>query len=345
MLGLVARKINTPNPENASLQELAEAGRVGKNETAARCTAIRMLIVGIAREQVCAALLVTPRSLQKWTKAFNERGVDGLIAKKGRGRKKIIRGEKDRSLAALLDAPEQAQREFWTARAFHGYIRERCEVECSYQTVVRFFHDKGFALKVPQPWPDRQDEQLRAGFRERLRQWAQEQDTDIWFCDESGFEGDPRPRRRWDRKGRKTRVTKNGDHVRMNVIGLVCPRTGEFFAIEASHVDTEMFQAFLDEANRTIHPRRKRNILIMDNASWHKRKSLEFGAFEPEFLPPYSPDLNPIERVWLVMKSRWFNNHVCRDRQALIDRLDQAILDIIAQPETTRKTASMRTLF
>ncbi|MCK7469775.1 MAG: transposase [Desulfomicrobium escambiense] len=68
-------------------------------------------------------------------------------------------------------------------------------------------------------------------------------------ADDSGVEGDPRPRRRrWDLKGRKTRATKNGDHLRMNAIGMVCPRTGQFFAIDASHSDAVMFQAFLDEA-------------------------------------------------------------------------------------------------
>ncbi|MGD9818702.1 MAG: transposase, partial [Desulfomonilaceae bacterium] len=42
------------------------------------------------------------------------------------------------------------------------------------------------------------------------------------------------------------------------------------------------------------------------NASWHKSKSLNWGRFEPIFLPPYSPDLNPIERLWLIMKAQWF---------------------------------------
>jgi hypothetical protein len=35
----------------------------------------------------------------------------------------------------------------------------------------------------------------------------------------------------WNKKGRKTRVTKNGDHLRINVIGMVCPHSGEFFAV------------------------------------------------------------------------------------------------------------------
>jgi hypothetical protein len=49
-------------------------------------------------------------------------------------------------------------------------------------------------------------------------------DNDIWFADESGYEGDPRLRKRWDKKGSKTRMAKNGGYLRMNVIGMVCPR-------------------------------------------------------------------------------------------------------------------------
>jgi transposase len=66
-----------------------------------------------------------------------------------------------------------------------------------------------------------------------------------------------------------------------------------------------------------IRPSRKRNLLILDNASWHKRKSLNWHFFEPLYLPPYSPDLNPIERLWLVMKANWFANIRCKDRQKL----------------------------
>ena len=51
------------------------------------------------------------------------------------------------------------------------------------------------------------------------------------------------------------------------------------------------------------------------------KKSLNFFGWAPKFLPPYSPDFNPIERIWNTMKARWFNNYVCRDVQQLIDRL------------------------
>ena len=60
----------------------------------------------------------------------------------------------------LIDQPQEAERTFWTAKAFHGYIGKTYQIECSYETVVRFFHKQGYALKTPQPWPDKQDEQL-----------------------------------------------------------------------------------------------------------------------------------------------------------------------------------------
>ena len=341
----MARSLLQPNSDNGSIHELKKAARVGSMETTWRCTAIQMLVTGVSRAQVCQALLISERALRSWIKMFNERGADGLIVKKRPGRTSILRGEQAKQLTTLIEQPERAERTFWTAKAFHGYISETYQVDCSYQTVVRFFHQQGFALKVPQPWPDRQDEALRESFRQQLRELCQQPDVDIWFADESGFEGDPRPRRRWDKKGNKTRSTKNGDHLRMNVMGMVCPRTGEFFAIETSHSDSETFQAFLDEADKCIELQRPRNILILDNASWHKRKSTNWQGWKPMYLPPYSPDLNPIERIWLIMKARWFNNHVCKNVDQLIERLDQAILDVINNPNQIQKTAAIGKLF
>lgn len=341
----MARPTIEPNPENASIHELKEAARVGTPETSTRCVAIQMLIIGISREQVCQALLVSARTILKWIHAFNKHGVDGLIANKRPGRSRKIPREKASHFVDLIENPEQVDRTHWTARAFHGYLQETYHIECSYSTVVRFFHEQNFALKVPQPWPDRQDETLRKAFRERLKTLHEQTDIDIWFMDESGFEGECRSRRRWDQKGRKTRVVRNGDHLRMNVMGMVCPRTGEFFALEVSHVDSVVFQSFLDEAARFISPIRKRNILILDNASWHRNKKHNWHFFEALFLPAYSPDLNPIERIWFVMKSKWFTHFHAKNLEALIEQLDKAILDVIHHPDAVKNTTSIRTLF
>ena len=78
----------------------------------------------------------------------------------------------------------------------------------------------------------------------------------------------------------------------------------------------------------------RRAILVLDNAPWHKIKSLNWHHFEPEYLPPRSPDLNPIERLWLCMKADWFNCWIARTSEQLQDRLIETLRSLFDQPAT-----------
>jgi len=336
----VAQKTLAPNPENASLADLQAARKAGNKETDRRCLVVIMLLVGSTREQVMKIVELTDDAVRKIVRVFNLYGVDGLVAKKRPGRTPLISGSQKEEILEEFEEPGRAQRTFWTATAFHGHIAEKYKVECSYETVRRLLHEKGYVLKVPQPWPDRQDEELREKFLVRLRTLAEDEDVELWYGDETGIDGEPKPRRSWAIKGSKPRVVHNGDHVRLNIVGTVCPRMGEFFAIEASHCDTEVFQVFLDEAAASITPARKRNILILDNASWHKRKKLNWHFFEPLYLPPYSPDFNPIERIWLLMKAEHFTNIHCRSKAALIERADHALCELMDNPTKVASAAT-----
>ena len=307
-----------------------------------RMKAIHTLLRGIDHATVAAVFDVTRETLNRWIKNFNDKGVDGLIDAPRSGRPADISAEQKQCYRELIEHPDQAGQAHWTAKKFHGYLREQLDHEVGYRTVVRWLHEEGFRLKVPQPWPDRQDEAAREAFVELVKTWLADERIDLWYQDEMGVEGDPRPRRRWIQKGEKGRVTRNGDHVRMNVSGMVCPRTGEFFALEMSHSDGEMFQIFLDEANKGLALERARNLLIMDNASWHKNKTTRWGKFEPVYLPSYSPDLNPIERLWLLVKAQWFSDFIAKTREALMDRLDLALRWVIDRADDNRQTCRIK---
>jgi len=330
-----------PNPENASLADLYGARRAGRNgETYRRITVIIFLLTGSSREQVMRGLELSESAVRKIVKAFNSYGIDGLIARKRTGRRPIIAEDQKDALVEEFEEPGRAQRTFWTATAFHGHVRQKYLIECSYDTVLRFLHEKRYVLKVPQPWPDRQDEAQREAFREKLARLAEDPEVELWYGDETGIDGEPKPRRGWAVKGSNPRVVHNGDHTRLSILGTVCPRTGDFFAIEASHCDTDVFQAFLDEAATLITPTKKRNILILDNASWHKRKSLNWHFFEPLYLPPYSSDFNPIERIWLIMKAEYFTKIHCRTKAALIARTDYALCELMDNPDKVASAAT-----
>jgi transposase len=331
-----------PNAENCSSAELDAAIKAAvSHRSKDRLHSIKAIIMGFAPAQVAELFGVTERTLRIWVAAFNTQGIDGLTDKARPGRPHAIDAQHEESLVDLLHHPDKAQIAHWTAKKFHGYICKQLECEVGYSTVVRWMHERDFKLKVPQPWPDRQDEKQRQDWLESLRALLADPAVELWYMDEMGVEGDPRPRRRWSKKGSKPRVTKNGDHLRMNVTGMICPRTGEAFLLEFSHNDREIFQAFLDEANRQIQPQRARNVLICDNASWHKCKGNAWGQFQPLFLPPYSPDFNPIEKLWLLIKAEWFSDFVAKDRQALIARLDQALLWAMDRQPENRQTCSI----
>jgi transposase len=301
------------------------------------------LILGLGRAAVTHIFGVDERTLLRWINAFNARGIDGLLDRIKPGRPRKIAPERAEECRRAFEAPGTSGRAHWTAVKFHGHLRQELGIEIGYSTVIRFLHEQGFRLKVPQPWSDRHDEAARQGFREQLRELMRDDSVDIWFGDECGVEGEPKPRRRWAKRGEKTRGTYNGEHLRMNVTGMVCPRTGRFYALEFTHSDSDTFQVFLDEANKDLSLERKRQVLVLDNASWHHRKSLRWGWFEPLYLPPYSPDLNPIERLWLLMKAEWFTAFSTDQREVLIDRLDKALRWLINRQNGNLKTCAIPT--
>jgi transposase len=340
----MARLATMPNRENCTLEELETSSRAASSlRSHVRMRAIRALMLGFSHDQVAKLYSTTRRNLARWVERFNNRGIDGLLDRPRSGRPSKITSEKTAAYVDLIRHPELVDQTHWTGKKFHGYLREALEEEIGYRTVVRWLHEQGFRLKVPRSWPNGQDEEKRRDFVELLRVLFGDPEVDLWFSDETGIEGDPRPRRRWALRGEKILQPYEGSHIRMSATGTVCPRTGEFYALIFSHSDTEIFQIFLDHANSDISFERKRNILILDNASWHRSKKINWGRFEPVFLPPYSPDLNPIERLWLVMKDQWFSDFFAKSQDELINRLCLALNWVVNRKTQNQKTCAIQT--
>lgn len=103
------------------------------------------------------------------------------------------------------------------------------------------------------------------------------------------------------------------------------------------HCDRLVFQQFLDTmAEEAPHRKSKKFYLVLDNASWHKVKSLEWHHITPLFLPPYSPDLNPIERVWQHFQSHYLAGFITNKLAELDSKVEESIRALLEQPETLR---------
>jgi hypothetical protein len=106
-----------------------------------------------------------------------------------------------------------------------GYLKEKLSLEPSYRTAVRWLHELNFHLRVPQPWPERQNEEERKRFLKELRSLCADPTVELWFSDECGVEEDPRPRRRWVQPGKRRTVPYLGDHIR-------CSRSPEWRTLQ-----------------------------------------------------------------------------------------------------------------
>lgn len=309
-----------------------------------RLNAIRSLLLGISRATLCEQFCRTDRMLRLWIELFNRGGIDALITKARSGRPRKVKLQRVRDLLVpVLVNPAQAGQVHWTGVKLHGYLQEQLQIELGYSTPLRWLHELNFHLRVPQPWPERQNEEERKTFLEELRGLCADPKVQLWFGDECGVEGDPRPRRRWVQPGQRRTVPYLGDHIRQNVIGAVAPQSGQLFSLIVDGVDTEVFQFFLDEMARTVPPKPGvRQVFILDNASWHKAARLNWHHFEPKFLPGYSPDFNPIERLWLRLKADWFWDFIARTSDELTERLCLALRSFIAQPLKTASICSIR---
>ena len=206
---------------------------------------------------------------------------------------------------------------------------------------MRYLHEHNYARRIPRRMPeppDRDDwEKQREIFGGELITLLQDPACDVFFGDEAGFEGDPRPRAKWVKRGSRPTQGYFGGHVRQNVVGAVNPATGHLVSLIVPHCDTQVFQLFLDTMAQEAPASPGRKVmLVLDNASWHKTKSLQWRHIEPVYLPPYSPDFNPIERLWQHLKGHYLAGYITKDGNELNDKLSNSIRALLDRPETIR---------
>lgn len=90
------------------------------------------------------------------------------------------------------------------------------------------------------------------------------------------------------------------------------------------HVNTDCMQVFIDEVS-SRHPG-DRIVMILDGAGWHKAKKLTVPSnMRLLSLPPYAPELNPVEHLWDELREKNFGNLVFNSLDALEDHLEEAL--------------------
>ena len=212
----------------------------------------------------------------------------------------------------------------WTAERLATYLTEKTGIDLSSSQVRRILKRKKYSyIWAKYGLEDKQDPIKRGKFKDTLTQYlkiAREQPErlQIWFWDESGFSLRVIRRKGWGKKGKRKNVPGQRRCGRVNVMGAIRELDRKRVCFFVKKGNANIFYEQLQQLNELIkqewiskgnHPEDfskygPKIILILDNASFHKRKDIitkiskEFPNFILEFLPPYSPDYNIIELVW-----------------------------------------------
>ena len=160
--------------------------------------------------------------------------------------------------------------------------------------------------------------------------------VNIYFQDESRFGLLTVQRRVLTAKGTKPLVPYQHKFKNFYLFGAFSPITGTHLTLELPKCNSDCFQLYLDEFSKADPGEFK--IVFLDNGAFHKTKNLIIPAnIALLFIPPYSPELNPAEKIWRYLKDR-IANAVSKTLDELSDKVTELILAL--KPETIKSITS-----
>ena len=131
----------------------------------------------------------------------------------------------------------------------------------------------------------------------------------------------------WAPRGTRPTAVKQTKYEWVYLYGAVEPATGESTALLAPNVNIGTMEVFLRTLGEDIAARGPDDValVIMDQAGWHVSPRLDVpGNIRILLLPPYSPELNPIENLWHRIKSHHTSNRAYADYDDLLDGVGRA---------------------
>jgi transposase len=158
----------------------------------------------------------------------------------------------------------------------------------------------------------------------------------LWFMDEARIGQKGRLCHRWWLRGRRPPGRCDQRFEWAYLFAAVEPATGAEVALVLPEATTRTMTLFLAAFAAGL-PEAVHAVLVLDRAGWHRAKALAVPAnVTLVHLPPSSPELNPVERVWLYLRERFLSLRVFADYRAIVDACCAAWNRLVAEPGRIR---------
>ena len=306
-----------------------------------------MALLAINKEveiaEIAKVLEITEEIINKYIKNYLIRGIESIKKGKSSGRPGKLNKKQKEELAEIIEnGPSQAgfSGGCWRSPMIVELIREKYGVKYSVFYIAELLKNMGFSFQKARFISDHLDEDKRKVWLEetwpKIFNLARKKGAYLLFGDEVSFPQWGSLSYTWARRGQQPTIKTSGTRKSFRVFGLIDYFTGRFFYQATTlHFNSDTYQAFLTSVIRRTS---KHIILVQDGAKYHTSKQLKnffhinkscLSVFQ---LPTYSPDFNPIEKLWKNMKKSHIHLHHFPSFDSLQSKVNQALFDFSLQP-------------
>ena len=163
---------------------------------------------------------------------------------------------------------------------------------------------------------------------------------EIWFQDEARIGQQGTLTRIWAERGTRPRAPHDQRRASAYIFGAVCPERGTGAAVVLPFANAASMNLHLEEIGRCVTPG-AHAILLLDGAGWHIAHDLEVPETITLFhIPPYSPELNPVENIWEYLRQNKLAIQVWDNYQSIVGSCCEAWNWLMAMPERITSIAS-----
>lgn len=273
---------------------------------------------------------------------FDEEGIDGLYDKRHeQGSRKVTDEYVETMLSLITDSPREHgwARSTWTRELLALHLKKVTGIDCHPTHVGRLLHDSAVHWNrakaigkrpVDKAWKSRVANRIKA-IRDNLGA-----DEMMLYQDEVDIHLNPKIGPCWTPKGHQFEVETPGQNKKRYIYGGLNPQTGNIIWTVSERKNADGFIDWLKVMSSRYRRYRKIHV-VLDNYIIHKTKRVNemvkgMKRICLHFLPPYSPELNPIERLWGDLHANVTRNHQCRDIDELMGQVCQFLGHAVPYP-------------
>lgn len=268
------------------------------NRVCDRIKAVLMIDDNYSYAETAKVLLVDDETVRRHVKEYLE--AEKLAPENGGSDSKLDETATEELKAHLNDVT------YLHVNEICAYVEATFGITYTVSGMTKWLKAEGFRYKKPQGVPAKADAEKQTAFRQYyndLKTSLTDEDV-LFFVDGSHPQHQTQLAYGWIAKGVRKAVKMTACQKRVHLLGAIELQNHN---IEYRHVDWVNFDSISAFFNQLIeaNPTRKNIHIILDNAGYHKSEKMrEFVAkthITLHFLPPYSPNLNPIERLWKIL--------------------------------------------